>query len=72
VGSRVGGTQEVIGSENCFELGDNFIDESSKRVVYFLEKGMRNTKQNIKFDLKANSIMEGNIYSDILLKNLNK
>lgn len=68
VGSRVGGIPEVIGDENCFDLDDDFIGELSHRVGYFLKNEKRISKICSKFDLKANALIEGNIYRSILQK----
>lgn len=37
VGSNVGGISEVVGIENVFELGEDFIDKISSRIIEMLE-----------------------------------
>jgi hypothetical protein len=60
----------VIGNENCFNLDKDFIEKSVARVTYLLRNKQRRSKCNPEFDLKANSIKEGNIYRSILEKSL--
>lgn len=38
VGSNVGGMQEVLGSENVFDLNNAFVEKISDRIVHFLTK----------------------------------
>ena len=37
VGSRVGGIPEIIGTDNAFPLDVNFVENISKRIIFYLE-----------------------------------
>lgn len=51
VGSRVGGISEAIGVENTFQLEDpSFIENFSKRCIYYLSQDHENQKLSDVFD----------------------
>lgn len=66
IGSRVGGIPEVIGEENCFDLGDGFIDNVSRKAIALLADEVRRSKIDPRFNPKTNAIFEGNIYRNII------
>ena len=63
VGARVGGIPEVMGDENTFYHGDNFVSEISKRIAYML---CNNVVQKIPscFTWEEIAVIENNIYLD--------
>lgn len=64
VGSKVGGIPEVIGEDNTFELGNDFVSNISTKIAYYLT---HNEKQIIqkKFSWKETAIKEDRIYNEI-------
>lgn len=61
VGARVGGIPEVIGEENTFALGENFVSSISERIVYFLKNDISQTVDK-RFDWKETAKLEYKIY----------
>lgn len=61
VGSRVGGIPEVIGVENTFELGKDFVSNISERILYFLSNVIVQTVGD-KFNWRETAKLEYSIY----------
>ena len=61
VGSMVGGIPEVIGDENVFEFGDDFVSNISERILFFLTNEIEQ-KVDKRFDWKETAKVEYSIY----------
>ena len=61
VGSNVGGIPEVIGKENTFELGSDFVPQISERILYFLTNNIKQVVDK-RFDWKETAKLEYRIY----------
>lgn len=69
VSSKVGGTSEILGDEDTFNLSDNFIEKISSRIVYYLDN---NIKQSLdeRFSWETTASIENSIIMKILHKQL--
>lgn len=65
IGSNVGGIPEVIGNENVFNLGNNFISEMSNRAVEVLGHNY-SLKMKDCFDWSQTAKLENAIYNDMM------
>lgn len=67
VASKVGGTCEILGEEDTFNLSDNFIDKISSRIVYYLDN---NIKQSLdeRFSWETTASIENSVIMNILHK----
>lgn len=68
VGSRAGGIPEVIGTENSFELNENFVEKISNRIIEYFnsDKEIKQTISN-EFDWNNTAYKELEILKSILL-----
>lgn len=65
VGSNVGGIPEVIGNENCFDLGESFIKNITRRINEMLDsKVFQSVKTDFDWNLTADK--ELYIYNQII------
>lgn len=67
VGSRVGGIPEVIGEDNSFELGDDFVSKISDRIVFLLSNKVVQ-EVNKEFSWEETALKEHQIYCSYYLK----
>lgn len=67
VGSNVGGIPEVLGEDDSFDLNDNFIDNISKRVLYYLNNKIEQSLKS-EFSWEKTAQKEKEYYNIILNK----
>lgn len=67
VGSNVGGIAEVIGTENVFDLNEQFVDKMSDRIVEMLESHIEQSLLDV-FNWNNTARIENTIYLRILNK----
>lgn len=65
VGSNVGGIAEVIGSDNVFDLDEDFVTEISGRIVQMLESKIKQPLLDV-FNWNNTARIENEIYSRVL------
>lgn len=65
VGSRAGGIPEVIGEEDSFELGEDFVSNISNRIVFMLTNEVKQVVGN-SFNWKEIALKEYKYYNDYI------
>lgn len=66
VGSNVGGIQESIGEENCFDLDNDFVNKISTRAIEILETGEKPKALSKDFSWESTLQKEIAVYNKIL------
>lgn len=69
VGSNVGGIPEVIGKENAFDLGEQFVDNISKRAIEVLQSGITPEELPAKFSWNNAIKKELSLYESVTERN---
>lgn len=68
VGSNVGGIPEAIGIENCFDLGEDFIDKVTNRMIQIINSNKQMDIDTCRFDLNNIAKDEAIYYKKIVSK----